>query len=496
MQWLLGKSLDEVPERLRSVATLLRSGLSDGSIGAIDIWYVHNCLESPNVAKELGAARLTLSSILSTNFPGIEADVTYREIGSASLEEMYRSTQVAIEVADAFDLEVTSSFETSGSQWTAVCASVPASWLVELSNRYGESLFSANIRGYLGSRRSDRNINNGIKETANNSPEDFWVFNNGLTALVNDFEVERSGLAVTGTGPKFTTKIHVSGLAIVNGAQTTGSLAASGADLTDVAVMMRFVKCANPEVIRRIIRYNNRQNRVEAADFRSNDYVQTRLRDEFLLLGGLSYSGGRRGGAEDTIRRPGDVEIPATTASQALVAFHGDPNLAYNRKSEIWEVDQQYGRYFREATTARHLFLCFCLVRAIGAKKRELREVSGDQRTEQQARQLQFLSQRGAVYLLISAIAAGLESVLGRSLPSLFSVEFATVDDVPAAVEAWTPIVAMALSLSGALLPGTEQGLKNSDNVQTVIATFQGQLEAIKEPLKETFEKLAALVRT
>ncbi|MGH9115499.1 MAG: hypothetical protein ACRDWW_06660, partial [Acidimicrobiales bacterium] len=125
-----------------------------------------------------------------------------------------------------------------------------------------------------------------------------------------------------------------------------------------------------------------------------------------------------------------------------------------------------------------------------------LREVSGDQRTEQQARQLQFLSQRGAVYLLISAIAAGLESVLGRSLPSLFSVEFATVDDVPAAVEAWTPIVAMALSLSGALLPGTEQGLKNSDNVQTVIATFQGQLEAIKEPLKETFEKLAALVRT
>ncbi len=223
-------------------------------------------------------------------------------------------------------------------------------------------------------------------------------------------------------------KIRITGLAIVNGAQTTGSLAASGADLADVAVMMRFVKCANPDIIRRIIRFNNRQNKIEAADFRSNDYVQTRLREEFGTLGGLSYSGGRRGGAEDTIRRPGEIEIPATTASQALAAFHGDPNLAYNRKGEIWEFDQQYGRFFRESTTARHLFFCFCLVRAIEAKKVELRGIPEDRRTEQQLKQLQFLSQRGAVYLLVAAIAAGLESIVNRSLPSLFAIEFAEID--------------------------------------------------------------------
>lgn len=496
MQWLFGKPLDEVPERLRSAATHLRAAASDGSIGAIEIWYVHNCPESKNVADELDAVQTTLNAILKTEFPEAEVDVTYREIGNPSLEELYRSTQVAIEVAGTFELNVPGVFEERGKQWAAVCASVPATWLVEQFEGYGESLFSANIRGYLGSRKSDRNINNGIKETANEAPGDFWVFNNGVTALVNDFEV----VAVAGNGgddeSEATKKIRIDGLAIVNGAQTTGSLAASRADLTDVAVMARFVKCANSEVIRRIIRFNNRQNKVEAVDFRSNDSIQTRLRDEFGAIGDLSYSGGRRGGAEDTIRRPGDLEVPATTASQALAAFHGDPNLAYNRKSEIWEVDQQYGRFFREATTARHLFFCFSLVRAIEAKKHELRTIPADQRTEQQMRQLQFLSQRGAAYLLVAAVAAGMESILGRSIPSLFEVEFDGVNDVLAATEAWAPIVSVALSLSNALLPGTEQGLKSSDNVQQVITTFQGQLEAIKEPSKETFDTFAARIKT
>ncbi len=54
----------------------------------------------------------------------------------------------------------------------------------------------------------------------------------------------------------------------------------------------------------------------------------------------------------------------------------------------------------------------------------------------------------------------------------------------------------MALSLSNSLMPGTDQGLKNSENVQSVITTFQGQLEAIKEPLKDIFEKFSSQIKT
>jgi hypothetical protein len=485
MQWLFGKPIDQVPERLKSAATLVRAAIKDGSAGAVDIWYVHNCPESKNVADELEAVRNTLSAILMAEFPDSELDVTHREIGTAAFAELYKSTQVAIEVADPFELEVPGVFESSGEQWAAVCASIPGSWLVEQFERYHDSLFSANVRGYLGSRKSDRNINNGIKETASSSPGDFWVFNNGVTALVNDFSVD----AVDGS-----IRLTLEGLAIVNGAQTTGSLASSNADLSGVSVMARFVKCSNPEVIRRIIRFNNRQNKVEAVDFRSNDGVQTRLRTEFDSLGEMSYSGGRRGGAEDIIRRPGDLDIPATTASQALAAFHGDPNLAYNRKSEIWELDHQYSTVFRETTTARHMLFCFSLVRAIDAKKLALRAVPEAARTEPQRRQLEFLSQRGATYLLVSAIASGMESILGKHIPSLFGLRFDEIDDLQAAISAWEPIVGIALSLSTALLPATEQGLKNADNVEQAIASFQGQLDAIAGPSKPVFDQFASAV--
>ena len=489
VQWLLAKPLEEVPARLHSAATHLRTAIDDGSIGAIDIWYVHNCPESKNVRDELAGVQSTLAAVLSAGFPGKEVDVSYREIGAISLAEMYHATQVVIDVSDSFTLLVSGVFEAAGDQWAAVCASIPGGWLVERFQEHGESLFSANVRGYLGSRKSDRNINNGIKETANQMPGDLWVYNNGITALVNDFNIETIE-SDHGTEARLT----IDGLAVVNGAQTTGALASSGADLGPVSIMARFVKCGSPDVIRRIIRFNNRQNKVEAVDFRSNDPVQSRLREEFEKFGEMSYSGGRRGGVEDIIRRPGDLEIPATTASQALAAFHGDPNLAYNRKSEIWENDQQYGRYFKEETTARHMFFCFSLVRAVEARKRALREIPPDRRTQPQLRQLEFLSQRGAIYLLVAAVASGVESILGRNVSNSFEMRFANISRLDEAIEAWAPIVTIALSLNAALLPGTEQGLKNSDTVKDVLQNFQGQLEAIREPSHKVFQAFAKQV--
>ena len=223
--------------------------------------------------------------------------------------------------------------------------------------------------------------------------------------------------------------------------------------------------------------------------------MQNRLREEFESLGSLTYSGGRRGGIEDVIRRPGDTHLPATTASQALASFHGDPDLAYNRKSEIWELDQQYGKFFREATTARHLLFVFSLVKAIDARKAELRKIAADARTAPQSRQLEFLSQRGAAYLLVSAVASGMESILGKQIPNRFSLQFTSdVKSIDAAVAWWGPIVGVSLSLWSSLVSATEQGLKNSKTVEGAMATFQGQLEAIKEPSVDTFSGFASKV--
>lgn len=83
------------------------------------------------------------------------------------------------------------------------------------------------------------------------------------------------------------------------------------------------------------------------------------------------YQGGRRGGhAESIARRPN--LMPSYTVGQALAALHGDPAVAYNKKSEIWALDSLYAKYFNEDTTARHIVFAFSLIRAIEARKLSL----------------------------------------------------------------------------------------------------------------------------
>jgi hypothetical protein len=180
---------------------------------------------------------------------------------------------------------------------------------------------------YLGSRESDSNINNGIKKTAQEQSRNFYVYNNGITALVLDYEL--------GKRSKRGRKLKITGISIVNGAQTTGSIA-SDKPSPDLQVPIRFVKAKKDAIIEDIVRYNNSQNKLQAADFRSTDQIQQRLRVEFEGIPDAVYEGGRRGGASDAIRRS-KFTLPSFTVGQSLAAFHGDPVAAYDKKSELWD---------------------------------------------------------------------------------------------------------------------------------------------------------------
>lgn len=96
--------------------------------------------------------------------------------------------------------------------------------------------FSANVRDYLGSRRSDANIDNGIKKSAEESPDDFWMYNNGVTVLVNSFEFVSSRKPV----------LKISGLWIVNGAQTTGATGSLKRKLPRLSSKFPLGLCSRP----------------------------------------------------------------------------------------------------------------------------------------------------------------------------------------------------------------------------------------------------------
>jgi AIPR protein len=402
------------------------------------------------------------------------------------LDEWYRTLETPILVSQEFKIPIDGGYSITSEDWTAFATSIPVSFLHDAFQQHKDKLFSANVRAYLGSRKSDSNINNGIKKTTEDEPNNFWVFNNGITGLVHEFQEE------TSNGKKF---LKIKGLSIVNGAQTTG---ATGSLLSSpdpkAKVQARFVRCSKRDTIQKIVEYNNRQNKVEASDFRSNDAIQRRLVQEFEHITEANYLGGRRGGYEDPIRRTSNL-LPSDTVGQALAAVHQDPVLAYNSKSEIWISDTLYSRYFNEQTSADHIVFVFSLLRSVEAKKHELVMKDTSALTDIETKQLRFLRYRGATFILTTAIAKCIDIFLNRAVPNLFRVSFSKNISPQMGQLSWDPIVNVAISFCDQLVPAVKDGLKSSDEASRVINTFQSLVEAIKTPNVTTFESFASQVK-
>jgi hypothetical protein len=488
VSWLLGATTEDLPERLQDAARDVREALDESVIGRFRVWYVHNCKESENAQRELEQVRISVRAHLDQRGEDAgEIDVTAEEVGPALLASWYEGAQTPILVNASFDLDLPSGvLVADGDNWHAACTTVPAGWLHGIYTTYGSDIFSANVRGYLGSVRSEKNINHGIKESASESPRKFWAFNNGITAVVNDWVVNKDSAG--------TDVLSLSGIAIVNGAQTTGALGSVASEaLSGANVLARFIKCEDLNTVRDIIRFNNRQNPTQAADFRSNDRVQRRLRDEFAELKVIDYSGGRRGGASDVIKRPADNMIAAPVAAQALAAFHGNPSLAYHEKGRIWEDDATYARLFSDRTTARHILFAVSALKSIEREKLRLRGLAQEDMDEASLKRISFLRRRGSQFLLLAGIGACAELLIGRPVSDKFGLRFSKPISVLEGAEAWAPVVDVLMPLAGNSLDQalqTDRGLRSEDSVRSAVETFRSLVESVKGTLEPTFAPL------
>lgn len=149
-------------------------------------------------------------------------------------------------------------------------AAVPAHMVADLYGRYGSRLLEGNVRSYLSNRGK---VNKGIRTTVLSEPAQFLAYNNGITATAVGVDLKDDRIA------------KITDLQIVNGGQTTASLfyvkrENKAADMTDVYVQMKLV-VVEPglasEMIPRISRYANSQNKVSEADFFSNSPFHIRL---------------------------------------------------------------------------------------------------------------------------------------------------------------------------------------------------------------------------
>jgi len=486
--WLLQRPTPELPKRLQSSAATLREAIIDGTITNLFVWYVHNCPESLNVHDELLTVEATLTSALQSAFPGKELTTQVVEVGVSKLEEWYGDTQSPILVTDDFQIPISAGFKIGSDKWSAFVTAIPAKFLYTQYKKHGTRLFSANVRDYLGSRKADANINHGIKRTAANAPEDFWVYNNGLTLLVNSYEEEQKGRK---------TYLHISGLSVVNGAQTTGAIGSLARSPDKSALVpVRVVTTTDSDTVFNIIQYNNSQNKIAAADFRSSDGIQKRLRGEFDRITDAEYQGGRRGGHADAIKRNPRL-LPSYTVGQALAAKSQHPVVASNEKSKIWASDKLYASYFNDETTAIHIVFAYSLLRAVEARKLALvtRSKAKDPLTEVEERELEFFRNRGATFLLVSAVGSALETVLDRRIPNIARLSFGQACTPNKAERNWQPIIAVVTPFCHQLQEAFTHGLKNPDLVDKSIATFQSLVQATAVANRGTFESFAKKVK-
>jgi hypothetical protein len=108
-------------------------------------------------------------------------------------------------------------------EWSYVSLPYPAYYgmidglhLKDWWTTHGKRLVAANIRHSLGAT----DVNNEIKATATNSPQNFWYFNNGITLVADEAIKAPAGAASRSAG-----QFKFKGVSVVNGAQTVSSLA-------------------------------------------------------------------------------------------------------------------------------------------------------------------------------------------------------------------------------------------------------------------------------
>lgn len=163
--------------------------------------------------------------------------------------------------------------------YTAYLCTIPGRTLADLYNKYTGRLLEGNVRSFL---QLKGKVNSGIRKTILTEPENFFTYNNGIAGTAAKVET------ITENGIGYITSI--TDFQIVNGGQTTASLAAclindkkedSETKIGEIVVQMKLSVVSNlekaQELIPNISKYTNSQNAVKDTDMWSNHPLHMRL---------------------------------------------------------------------------------------------------------------------------------------------------------------------------------------------------------------------------
>lgn len=256
--------------------------------------------------------------------------------------------------------------------YTSYIVMVKPKVIYELFEKFGFALFYKNVRNPL----HESNYNSQIARTLRERPALFWYFNNGITAISKIIpEIGNEAQ-----------EIEITGLQIINGAQTVYSVytvynEASSVEREimdkDALIALRLVDSNDAQFNLEITRYNNSQNPMENRDFQANEDIQLQIQKESFETG--YWYEKRRG---EFRKVPGEIKVIGNTFfAAAYLSFYMEDvyNAVFKNHmlfvSKEVEPDGLYEKIFNSRPKFNDMLASFLVVEnvleAIGVYKRE-----------------------------------------------------------------------------------------------------------------------------
>lgn len=346
VQWLSSPESLERDGRLdlAQVAKDYRDGRLKGF--SIEFFYVYAGPRDANIEKR--------TSVYNQNPENIRERRSVRHFDIGLLKDYWDEIEMGRSRISGDSIEISGEpLWNSGNFGESIVATVPCEALVELYRIHGDRLFDRNVRLFLGARQGS--VNSGIANTITSKKDrgNFWAYNNGITIICDKFEyLEKES------------RIKITNYSIVNGCQTTVSLAEH---LDDEAGLTVLVKCiaADASIVDNIIRFTNSQNQIRTWDLASQDKVHRRLATDFDKLNKPYIYQTRRGdlptGDMKKYKENGKRRIVRIEQlGQLLAAFKGDPVLAYKHKGFIFSPEQRNSIFPKDIRVEEALFSVLC----------------------------------------------------------------------------------------------------------------------------------------
>lgn len=220
----------------------------------------------------------TLERAFNGTNPGFLQCSTF---GLAALHELHLEGNAPEPIETVIELH---GYGYSQAPYRAFYGRLSANSLAQLYRQHGDYLVERNIRRYKGSTT----VNEGLSGTLRQEAEHFFYLNNGVTFLCNSIREVPPLDSLRQLG-----RLRVSGLSIINGAQTVGAIAREEPahyDAHPAEVMATFICLENApdDFGDKVTLSRNRQNAVDLEDFAALDERQGVWR-QTLALQGIDY---------------------------------------------------------------------------------------------------------------------------------------------------------------------------------------------------------------